>query len=99
MALFNKGTNILSTDFIKNDLYILDLNCKKITSVRLNDSLNFPLGIRVQVKENGDEYVFLTDNIADKVFLLNSSFQLIKTIGNDLNSIHYISVDCNKDGE
>jgi hypothetical protein len=81
MALFNKGTNILSTDFIKNDLYILDLNCKKITSVRLNDSLNFPLGIRVQVKENGDEYIFLTHNIADKVFLLNSSFQVIKTIG------------------
>jgi hypothetical protein len=94
MALFNKGTNILATDWTEGKIHILDLNCKYIRSVNISDFLKMPMVMCVQVKENGDENIFLTDNIADKVFLFNSSFQLIRTIGNNLN-VQYISIDSN----
>ncbi len=47
----------------------------------------------MQVKKNGDEVIFLSDDKAKKVFLFDFSFKLIKTIGNDLNDIRYISID------
>jgi hypothetical protein len=37
----------------------------------------------------------VSDKKAKKVFSIDSSFQLIKTIGNDLNDIRYISIDSN----
>jgi hypothetical protein len=47
----------------------------------------------VQVKENGDEVIFGSDDEAKKVFLFDASFTPIKTIGKDLNGVNYISVD------
>jgi hypothetical protein len=93
MTLFNKGTNILVTDYINGGLHILDLDCNYIRVVHQYDCLKLPSGICVQVKENGDEVIFVSDDEAKKVFLFDSSFKLIKTIGNDLNFVNYISVD------
>ena len=64
-----------------------------IKSVNPNDCLTHPHGICVQVKENGDEVIFVSEIKAQKVFLFDSSLKLIKTIGNDLNDVKYISID------
>jgi hypothetical protein len=68
-----------------------DLDCNYITWVNPNDCLKYPTGICVQVKQNGDEVIFVSDDESKKVFLFNSSFKLIKTIGNDLEYVDYIS--------
>ena len=40
------------------------------------------------MKENGEEIIFVSDDIAKKVFVFDSLFKLIKTIGNDLNDVY-----------
>jgi hypothetical protein len=95
MALFDKGTKILATDWGNGVIQILDLDLNYIKSVIPKSCLRKPSGICVQVKENGDEFIFVSDDNGRKVIMFDSSFQLIKTIGNNLNSIHYISVDSN----
>jgi hypothetical protein len=93
MALFIKGTNVLATDYLNGGIHILDFNCNYIRAVHRHDCLKKPTGICVQVKENGDEVIFVSDDEAKKVFLFDASFTPIKTIGKDLNGVNYISVD------
>ena len=75
MPFFNKETNILATDWSKGKIHILVINCNYyIKSVNPNGCLKEPLGICVQVKENGEEIIFVSDDIAKKVFVFDSLF-------------------------
>ncbi len=47
----------------------------------------------MQADENGDQFIFVSDYKEKRVFLFDSSFKLIKTIGYDLNGVENISVD------
>jgi hypothetical protein len=92
MALFNKGTNILAIEVDKG-ICIFDLDFKYIRSVNPNDCLKRPSGICVNVNDNDEEITFVSDYEARKVFMFNSSFKLVKTIGNDLSNVNFLSVD------
>jgi hypothetical protein len=68
------GKNILAIDWSKGVIHNFDLNCNYINSFNPNGCLKNPSGICVQIKENGDEVIFVSDLKAKLVFLFNSLF-------------------------
>ena len=97
MALFNKETNILITDYNKGLIHIFDLDGLLLNSINPADSLKRPFGISIGSKKNGDEEIFIYDETVQTVFLFNCYFKLIKRIGRNLIGIRYIMIDSKRD--
>ena len=85
MALFNNGSNILITDWKKGVIHKLDINLNYIEAINPNNCLKSPWGICVQ--RNKNETIFVGDHILKKVFMFDSTFKFIKSIGDDLNGV------------
>ena len=93
MALFNNGSNILITDYKKGVIHKLDINLNYIEAINPNNCLKEPLGISVQRNQN--ETIFVADYKLKKVFMFDSTFKFIKSIGDDLNGAYYLSIYSN----
>jgi len=93
MALFNNGSNILITDYEKGVIHKLDINLNYIEAINPNNCLKEPLGISVQRNQN--ETIFVADYKLKKVFMFDSTFKFIKSIGDDLNGAYYLSIYSN----
>ena len=93
MALFNSGSNILITDYSKGVIHKLDINLNYIEAINPNNCLKNPLGICVHSNQN--ETIFVADYDLKKVFMFDSTFKFIKSIGDDLNGFRYLSIYSN----
>ena len=90
MSLFNNGSNILITDYSKGVIHKLDINLNYIEAINPNNRLKQPWGICVQRNQN--ETIFVADYKLKKVFMFDSTFKFIKSIGDDLNACN-LSID------
>ena len=93
MSLFNNGSNILITDYSKGVIHKLDINLKYIEAINPNNCLKEPYGICVHSNKN--ETIFVSEFKFKKVFMFDSKFKLIKSIGDDLNGAFNLSIDSN----
>ena len=93
MALFNNGSNILITDYEKGVIHKLDINLNYIEAINPNNCLKKPCGVCVQRNQN--ETIFVADDKLKKVFMFDSTFKFIKSIGDDLNGVEYLSINSN----
>ena len=93
MAVFNQGSNILITGPIKGVIHKLDINLNYIEAINPNNCLKQPWGICVQTNITENETMFVSDLQLRKIFVFDSKYNLIKSIGNDLKCVEYLSTD------
>ena len=97
MALFNKETNILITDYGKDLIHVCDLNENHLKSINPGDCLNELYGICVGIGKNGIEEIYVYGLEAKTVFVFNQDFKLIKKIGKSLERLCNLTIDCDSD--
>ena len=96
MTMYNKGTSILITDPSRASVCNCDLDGNYKNKANLDSFLQKPLAICTSTSDNGDEEIYIYDGRSETVFVYNCEFKLMKSIGDNLESVFDISVDCER---
>ena len=81
MALLKNNTKLLITDCGRKLLHLCDFDGTILKSVNPNNIFKDPTGVCVLVDKN-EEKIFVGDEEHEKIFVLNSNFELQFQIGN-----------------
>ena len=98
MSLFRNGTKLLVADTKKGFLHICDLNGNLLNTFNPQDLLKSPFALFVVPQSIEEEDVYIFDRHLKQVLVFNSSFHLIRQIGNALNTAYNLSVDASLSG-
>ena len=93
MALIEKQTKLLATDFNRNLLHLLDLDGNILKSFNPNNVLKRPGGV-CALHDPNEEQIFVGDSTHHKIFVFNSNFDLKFQLGDqNLKTPDYMKID------
>ena len=94
MALIERNSKLLITDWKRNLLHLVDLEGNILKSFNPNNILKSPVGVCVLNDSSSEEQVFIGDDTYHKIFVFNSNFELTFQFG-DQNLLypHYMIIN------
>ena len=93
MALIEKQSKLLITDWKRNLLHLLDLDGNILKTFNPNNVLKIPTGICV-LRDPNEEKIFIGANNEHKIFVFNSNFDLKFQFGDrNLEFPDYMQID------